>query len=1124
MSEASDSKRPRNAAPIPVGGRHHNISPPYDEFVGSLPTASPSMYSEFNVVLDDGTLQKRTVSLSTLPDDLGEVSGVEDNDEDDEDPPDHDNPDEKLKRTSQETLDTTPLLQDQKKKSYASIASLQHYDIDSTTSNEETDSDNSSPHPFKRNRYKKLPDPSHPSSLKMKPSVWSRLRSSVQLTPQHRLVLKCSFAYILGCLFTFVPQLNALIGHNHVSSHLVATATVFFNPAKSLGGMVEAALYGWGYTLFALLVCIGSMATTDYFVDKDLFTVAHVISLGFWLAGSTFTVAFLKAHWNKPPVATASSLCFIIIFIIVVREGSANRGDFDTTRIQQITTAVATGTLITVSCCVLFWPISASKKLKKDLEATLMSYKVLLKLLTKTFLLDDDLPEFTANNSLQTAIDSHRASFVSLQKSLSEAKLEVFWSDEIRGCTHEYDALVKSMQRLAQSVGGLRSSCGLQFELLQQDLPSRKSRGHVQKKKKETWNIRADHHRLKLEGEMKRQRQHHAEEDPYAQLPNHHSHDKDGTLIEFIHTIRQPLKSLAYTCKQTILHLQVGFSDKPRTGPADETLKANLIKAIALFEVSQRQAVKRLNRHRQSHSEGYAPKEDVFLVYFFVFNMIEFARELICLVESVQALSLAKEKRQSVLALFTHAVFLKPWSRVQTNSTTKPKANTFVPNERHKMDTLHTPVPKTKWRQIVLKLWRTFSLFKLQKMRYATKATLAVIILAIPAFLQSTGLWFRNWRMEWALITLMVVMTPTVGGTNLVAIYRIYSTTLGCFVAMCLYLLFPDNMYLLILCTWLFSIPNFWIILHHKHGKFGQFTLLAYNLVMLNKYNDRETHRIEVTHLALQRCLSIFAGVIFGLFATAYVWPYEARVELRKGLSDFLLRLAWLYQKLVSVYSERPDSDLMIPDHSVADRTRSKRQQTSQVLMDIELGLQRTLLELSDLLKQTPNEPRLKGAFPVDTYSKILASCQNITDKFASMRTVILKDAWFEDVQADFIVPVSQERKEMVGNVLLYFYILASAMHLKTPLPPYLPPARKAWESLILRLRQLPVVQSKQLLEKDHVYLFYYAYVTVLEDIIRELDKLGGNMTLLFGAIVPEDQWESLFEVWDVEHHAKAVA
>jgi hypothetical protein len=168
-----------------------------------------------------------------------------------------------------------------------------------------------------------------------------------------------------------------------------------------------------------------------------------------------------------------------------------------------------------------------------------------------------------------------------------------------------------------------------------------------------------------------------------------------------------------------------------------------------------------------------------------------------------------------------------------------------------------------------------------------------------------------------------------------------------------------------------------------------------------------------------------------------------------------------------------------------------QRQQSSQFFMDYELQLQRTLLELQELLKQTPNEPRLKGAFPVATYVSILASCQNITDKFSTMRSVILKDEWFEQVQDDFIMPVSQERKEMVGNVLLYFYTLASALRLKTPMPPYLPPARQAWESLISRLRQLPVVKSKELVQKDHINLFYYSYVTVLDDIIRELDKVN---------------------------------
>lgn len=411
--------------------------------------------------------------------------------------------------------------------------------------------------------------------------------------------------------------------------------------------------------------------------------------------------------------------------------------------------------------------------IRQDLEATLVSYKVLLKLLTKTFLLDDDLPEFKANNSLKTAIDSHRASFTSLQKSLQEAKLEVIWNRDIRGCTKEYDAVVKSMQHLAQSMGGLRSSCGLQFELLQQDnqssgsstgttSPKRKNKAKTPVKKakkrgnKETWNIRADHNRRKLEGEIKRQKNScpHSDgkEEDVMNLPNHQSRlneEADGTLIEFIHTIRQPLKSLAYTCKQTILHLQNEFSSRPHTGPGYEILKNNLIKAIALFEVSQRQAVKRLNRHRLKHlqkKESFVPREDVFLVYFFVFNMMEFARELIPLVESVRALSLAKEKKRTLFSLIVQLFKRTPLSKASNT-------NSFIPNERHKMDTLHTPLPKTKWRQMVLRVWKTFSLFKLQKIRYAIKATGAVILLATPAFLDSTGDWFREWRMEWALIT-----------------------------------------------------------------------------------------------------------------------------------------------------------------------------------------------------------------------------------------------------------------------------------------------------------------------------------------------------------------------------------
>ena len=55
----------------------------------------------------------------------------------------------------------------------------------------------------------------------------------------------------------------------------------------------------------------------------------------------------------------------------------------------------------------------------------------------------------------------------------------------------------------------------------------------------------------------------------------------------------------------------------------------------------------------------------------------------------------------------------------------------------------------------------------------------------------------------------------------------------------------------------------------------------------------------------------------------------------------------------------------------------------------------------------------------------------------------------YQTVRRDFIIPTNLQRREMVGNVILYFSVLASAFRLKSPLPPYLPPAEQARRRLV---------------------------------------------------------------------------
>lgn len=375
--------------------------------------------------------------------------------------------------------------------------------------------------------------------------------------------------------------------------------------------------------------------------------------------------------------------------------------------------------------------------------------------MTKTFLLDDDLPEFKANRTLQQAIVAHRTSFVALQKSLNEAKLEV-WNRSVQSHVKEYEEIVKNMERLAQYMGGLRSSCGLQFELinrdqlqqpLQQQQENQKSpttrdisKGSSTKinnsikrsstmglprpnpKKTEIWNVRAGYRRRKMQDHLRRQKT----AASYFDLDDQHSqgqysatygspivdtllvssassnslggrsrsrrngygtdydtdydddeYGKHAHINDYIANIKKPLKSLAYTCKQTIFHLQAHFhtgvllSDRTKKSiPSASILKANLVKAIALFEASQRRVLqqphllsfqKRMdpnnsstNKKNKKATTGYTNNnkkndidnnedvindEEVFLVYFFVFNMVEFARQLIPLVESVGQLA-----------------------------------------------------------------------------------------------------------------------------------------------------------------------------------------------------------------------------------------------------------------------------------------------------------------------------------------------------------------------------------------------------------------------------------------------------------------------------------------------------
>lgn len=108
---------------------------------------------------------------------------------------------------------------------------------------------------------------------------------------------------------------------------------------------------------------------------------------------------------------------------------------------------------------------------------------------------------------------------------------------------------------------------------------------------------------------------------------------------------------------------------------------------------------------------------------------------------------------------------------------------------------------------------------------------------------------------------------------------------------------------LLALFGFFFSLPCFYYIVGKpEYATTGRFVLLSYNLTALYCYNARSQH-LSIYEIAIHRSIAVTTGVLWAVIISRFWWPSEARRELAVGLSEFLLNIGWLYNRLVLTYS-----------------------------------------------------------------------------------------------------------------------------------------------------------------------------------------------------------------------------
>ncbi|KAF8269290.1 Fusaric acid resistance protein-like-domain-containing protein [Lactarius quietus] len=964
----------------------------------------------------------------------------------------------------------------------------------------------------------------------------------------YRNILKCSIAYFVGSLFTYYAPLSRFIaeltqdgpGEKYPSAtgHMVATVAVYYNPAKTIGGMLEADIYCVMGLGFASFISLGSMYTywaLEPHAGWEWLADSLVL---IWICVGMSLVAWFKLWIAKPTFNPAASMTSIILFVVVVKEGGVET-------LLQVALIVAIGACVSNLVCVTLWPQSAKKNLQANMVKTLDSFSTLLSLLTGTFLLEDELFQ-PSQEKISKAVADHQAAFTGLKKNLDEARSERLCDGPTRG-GDPYEDAVDSLTRLAQHLNGLRSGTSLQYDLAK---AHRDGKVAIRRGSTSYGNKTSAKNVLETKGKA-------AEDTEDVML-----RAAAAMFGDLVGELDSPLRALSSTCTRAIGRLRETFSDQGTASSADAAesvldefinLANGIQRALYEFDSTSNHALLRLYRHGVGVDAGSqttssaddnnnnpnpillsgTDSEHIFLVYFFIFTMQEFARELISLTVALSRIyaaerpSASSQQQQMVFAFIERALLLSTAREeirarggvaigvaAQTAERPIPKnmeksriAYSFPKVRPHAPDTVQTPsrTGLSLWRRFQLSLWTFGGRLKDHDVKYAVKTGMATAILAAPAFIETTRPTFMEYRGEWALISFFVVMSPTIGATNFLSVHRVLGTLFGAVTAATAYTLFHKTPAMLAIFGFFFSMPCFYyIVAKPQYATTGRFVLLTYNLTCLFSYNSRQMD-ISVVDIAFHRSTAVTVGVVWAGFVSRFWWPSEARRELSKQLGDFCLNIGWLYTRLVASNSFSPenptegvDLDHDDPNEETALLLPRRLNKSVEEFMAMELHLQIKLIELQNLLKQTQHEPRLKGPFPVKLYRSILASLQTILDRLHSMRCVTTREEWYS-VRRDFILPVNKERREMAGNIILYFSTLASAFRFKAPLPPYLPPAEKARQQLVTAIRNLDVVKNREI--RGSRQLLYFAYALTMQGITQELDFLGRTSQDAFGVI-----------------------
>ncbi|KAG0324077.1 hypothetical protein BGZ99_002235 [Dissophora globulifera] len=273
--------------------------------------------------------------------------------------------------------------------------------------------------------------------------------------------------------------------------------------------------------------------------------------------------------------------------------------------------------------------------------------------------------------------------------------------------------------------------------------------------------------------------------------------------------------------------------------------------------------------------------------------------------------------------------------------------------------------PET-WRY---RLWESLQPFKSDEFKFGFKIALAMSFIGLWSWLPwRNNVLFLNDRGQWAMLTIMAIMSPTIGATFSVCAMRIAGTIVGAVWAMLTYLALPGNAFVICAMMLVIAFPAVFLILASPQPKLGIVMMLSYLSITLIKYIGITPDTIY--QVCYKRAVTVTIGIIVAVVINSLLWPILARQELRKELANLIGREGMLFAELINKFllevpmqGKEPPSLLARPgenqdngeEYVCDDQCRSNHLERGNTDVD---GFQDGFIELAEQESQSERRPQ----------------------------------------------------------------------------------------------------------------------------------------------------------------------